>query len=203
MATHSERKAQTRLNIMTAAKKLFDSNGINQTSVEQIYVKANLSKGAFYKHFKTKLDLIIALEKEQAREQSRQVLQQVESGADAIQVLKDYMDVLADWFSEREKTAEAMVMTQLGKPSHSPEHQDPETSSRAFLARVIEHAQKQHRLREDKDPKLLAQILGGTIVAAIINWSHQPQGVNLRQSLQDSLEIFLNGTLQELPPTNP
>jgi len=47
--------------ILSAAAKLFQSNGIHSTAVEDITRESGISKGAFYKHFDSKDDLILEL----------------------------------------------------------------------------------------------------------------------------------------------
>lgn len=49
---------QTQKRIMQAAIELFVRNGYNGTSLQSIMDNVGLSKGAFYKHFKSKPDLL-------------------------------------------------------------------------------------------------------------------------------------------------
>jgi len=52
-----------RLEIILSAKKLFEKNGYEQTSVEAIIKDVGIAKGTFYYYFKTKKDILIALVK--------------------------------------------------------------------------------------------------------------------------------------------
>ncbi|MGE6785858.1 TetR/AcrR family transcriptional regulator [Ensifer adhaerens] len=47
--------------LMNAAEKLFLKNGISGTTIEQISLGADLSKGAFYLHFSSKEEIHLAL----------------------------------------------------------------------------------------------------------------------------------------------
>lgn len=47
--------------IILSAESLFSQHGYESTSVNTIISKAKVSKGAFYHHFKTKEDLILAI----------------------------------------------------------------------------------------------------------------------------------------------
>lgn len=56
------KKADVRCNeILDAAQALFNQKGYNETSVESIIQSLNLSKGAFYHHFKSKAAVLDAL----------------------------------------------------------------------------------------------------------------------------------------------
>ncbi len=47
--------------LIKTARKLFESNGYDQTSIRQIYSEAGLSNGTFYHYFKKKEDLLVAV----------------------------------------------------------------------------------------------------------------------------------------------
>jgi len=55
------RGAETRNTILASALDLFSQNGYEATSVAEICLHAQISKGAFYHHFATKQDLFLAL----------------------------------------------------------------------------------------------------------------------------------------------
>ena len=53
-STHSD---HTRRRIIRSARKLFNRFGFDRVSVEQIMADASLTRGGFYRHFKSKSDL--------------------------------------------------------------------------------------------------------------------------------------------------
>ena len=53
--------SQKRNRIIATAKTLFLENGYNQTSVDEIIQKVDISKGTFYHYFVTKIDLLEAV----------------------------------------------------------------------------------------------------------------------------------------------
>lgn len=55
---------RTRKRIIDAALVLFERQGYNGTSVQEIAALAELTKGAFYHHFATKLDLLLTIQEE-------------------------------------------------------------------------------------------------------------------------------------------
>ena len=56
-----QRSEATRQRIMASSIKLFSARGYDETSVDEICVEAEVSKGAFYYHFESKQKLFIAL----------------------------------------------------------------------------------------------------------------------------------------------
>lgn len=56
-----KKSQETRLNILQTAFDLIYSNGYQTTSVDDIIAKTNVTKGAFYYHFKTKDEMGLAI----------------------------------------------------------------------------------------------------------------------------------------------
>ena len=56
-----EKSEATRQLIVDTAYNLFYTNGLQRTSIDSITSKINLSRGAFYHHFKNKKELILAV----------------------------------------------------------------------------------------------------------------------------------------------
>ena len=56
-----EERANLRQEILDAAWELFDKNGYEKTTVNEIIKKANTSKGGFYYYFKAKEELLNSL----------------------------------------------------------------------------------------------------------------------------------------------
>lgn len=54
MPYSKEHKAETRQKILKSAHKLFSAKGFDQVSIDDLMQHANLTRGAFYAHFKNK-----------------------------------------------------------------------------------------------------------------------------------------------------
>jgi AcrR family transcriptional regulator len=68
MVRQSERSSSTIAVILTAARKLFATDGFDATSIDAIAAKAGVAKGAVYHHFASKEDIFIqVLEETQAQ----------------------------------------------------------------------------------------------------------------------------------------
>ncbi len=55
---------RTRQRIIESALELFSKNGYNGTAVQEIAQLAELTKGAFYHHFATKIELLLTIQME-------------------------------------------------------------------------------------------------------------------------------------------
>ncbi|MEM9840339.1 MAG: TetR/AcrR family transcriptional regulator [Pseudomonadota bacterium] len=67
MATQRERTEATRSALLSAARRLFLSEGFAATTTQRLLQETGLSKGALYHHFKSKVEILEALYTEEAR----------------------------------------------------------------------------------------------------------------------------------------
>ena len=56
MAWQDTHKAQSKDRILTSAAMLFTHHGFEKISIDQVMKNAELTRGAFYSHFKSKSD---------------------------------------------------------------------------------------------------------------------------------------------------
>jgi AcrR family transcriptional regulator len=64
----------TRARILAAAKELFYAQGIRATSADRIIEQVGITKVTFYRHFRTKSDLVVAYLEDQAERERSWVL---------------------------------------------------------------------------------------------------------------------------------
>ncbi len=197
MATQEERKKATRMTIINHARTLFEKQGYEETSLGQILDAANIVKGTFYKHFNNKLDVLIAANKEERRAQAREALNSLNEDTDALEVLKQYLHTVGTWLESKGKMAHAIILTQLTQPNCDASQLDPETSGRSFTRHVLLTAQQQGAIRDDLDAQLMAEMLGGLIVVAVLRWSQHPEPGALVAALEKTCLLFLDGAKQE------
>ena len=192
MATHEERKQETKLKIIDSAKELFNTRGYDNVSVDEIYRVANVSKGTFYKHFKAKIDIIVSISREENSFKSQEVLDSISKGADALETLESYLNSLGDWFEARQSIAQALIIASITQDVEEIVT-DPQYSSRGFINATLESGQKQKTIKGNIDTWEITSIIGGFMIVAITGWLNNPIKNELGKSLNRKLEILLDG----------
>ena len=93
-----KRTKHTRAVILSTAKQLFDSNGYEATSVDQIAHAAGYAKGTIFSHFPDKANLLTAVRIEQIETLVAQMLADAQHppGPDTVQV---FLDILHPWLA--------------------------------------------------------------------------------------------------------
>lgn len=113
----SDRSATTRTHIVETAKRLFYEFGYNQTSFADIARAANIPKGNFYYHFKTKDDILSAVIRSRV-EEIRSFLQSMEQESpEPRNRLQNFVSTASDFSSAIARFGCPMgtLMTELGK----------------------------------------------------------------------------------------
>ncbi len=91
--TGSRRGDATRARILDAATELIYANGIRSTSADRIIEQAGITKVTFYRHFKTKTDLVVAyLERQSAGEQ--EALTTARAQSDPVHALENIAEII-------------------------------------------------------------------------------------------------------------
>ena len=83
----------TRERILTAATELFTENGIRGTSADRIIERAGITKVIFYRHFRTKTDLVVAYLEGQAQLE-REAMEKARSASDAVSALRSIVALI-------------------------------------------------------------------------------------------------------------
>ncbi len=84
--TQKERAALTREKILASAYKIFVRDGFEASKLEEIAAAAGYTRGAFYKRFKNKEELFVAVAGQQIEDHISKVLDGVHSGTDAYEM---------------------------------------------------------------------------------------------------------------------
>jgi len=194
MATQHERKAITRQKLIDSAKLLFDRDGFDPVSVDQIVKGANVAKGTFYQYYESKADVLADVARDEGVDKIKDALNAVEQGFSALAMLSRFIEAQCQWFEANEKVATAIIMTSL--KTVGDEIKEEHRHSRVFLTKLMIYAQQQGEIRAELDPKEIAKVIGAAMVLSVLSWTKCPIPGALHVSMKQSLDIVLNGLLK-------
>ena len=175
--------ARTRRKLVAAATELFAEQGLTRPSLDAICARAGFTRGAFYVHFKTREDLIVAV-----------VEQVMRSFIDAITAVEGADADLATTITMFTTSVEAGAVPFPGRVRP---HQILEACARSEKLRVkysellhlarerlsaaVRRGQQSGALRQDALPDSVAQLLLAAVlgveVAADLDLPHDASGV--------------------------
>lgn len=200
MGRREEKKDATRQQILSAATQLFPTKGFESTSVDDIVERANVVKGTFYYHFKSKDDLLLALRQSSLTTNADHVAKLLAQGLSPRTILFELLDERARWTEENPDMARVFFMHRLSQLMANDRLEDhfAEGSFPALIAEVISAGQLQRELRADIDKKELSRIILSLFVQSQISWLSGDRIQSPREKINQWLMVLLEGARSQI-----
>jgi AcrR family transcriptional regulator len=149
------RAKRTRQQLLEAARRVFAGRGYASATVDDVAEAAGYSKGAYYFHFDSKEDALLALLDEWARERSRSLADASDGGRDVRAALRATLAALLVPDGEKRLLLEFWTQAQE-RPRVRRRLADAERSWRRPLVRALHDAQAAGILDSHGDTEALA-----------------------------------------------
>lgn len=181
LSRRERKKLETYDRLYQCAMNLFQKQGYEDTSIEQITQQADVGKGTFYNYFPTKEAIVL--------EYSRRKYQElIASGREVGYSLKERLDhVLKNWVdfltSERE-LAWVAVRKREGAELDKGLHYG--------IIGILSHGQRIGEVSKRYDPVFLAESLEGMVLQHFIHWFVNGEG-DLVKDMDNVVELFFEG----------
>lgn len=207
MARRTKEEAlETRNKLLDAAERLFQSQGVSRTTLQDIAFHAGATRGAVYWHFKDKADLFNAmmervtlpLEAHFSHEHCPAETSS-DSGTQALMhtrnaILKALNQIVSDPQTRRVlEVATQKVEYMEGIRNIRHRHL---TACNGFLFRVtqgLDTASRQKNLSLPMSSTLAARGLHALIDGLIQNWLYDPQAFDLIETGQCTMDVYFKG----------
>ena len=192
------KKARLRERILQTSVELFETRGYQQTRVADIVEALEISQPTFFRYFPSK-DAVLREVMRQSMKSFRQAVARgwkAEHG-DSTPSMHESLDralvLLSDW--ARKNRARTLAFAELGLSRlGDPEDRPKPTQGGLFSNRAIRSWQEEGSLRADLSPDALGQVLGGSVIRVLYDWSVQPEpGYDLEARLREVVECFFHG----------
>lgn len=187
------RKEETRKKIIAAAKSLFDRQGFNVTTVEQIAEKADVAKKTLYNHFPVK-EAILA-----------EIIAGATSGLDlaSIDKLKNMPDTrtriiqlfnqLLEMALKQEDFFLAYFAYRMYNKFQLSEDQSIKSGGHEILEEIIKLGQQSGELRTDLPIKVFLNHLEMVLAITITDIVRRKDDLVLEKCIEENVDIFLYG----------
>lgn len=195
------RRTQTLDVVATTAMQLFESQGYDATTMEQIAVAADVAKGTLYNHFPTKeavlahwIHLTLAADAPRLREA-------LDAPGTFAETLARLLDASADWMAAHRPYL-------LPYFRHRFLHVDSEAGANpdgaprdlaGVFAWLISQAQHEGVLRTDLPAEHFASLLHHLYFGALMRWLTTPDR-DLAAEFSAAADLFLRGALAPATP---
>jgi AcrR family transcriptional regulator len=192
-----KQREETRRRLYHAAVEIFCRDGVANCRIEDIALKAEVSRAAFYFHFPSKDDVLLELLRE-AEGPTLEAIQALPTGA----ALQDVFDALVKntasfWSVEGRSRLLVDVFSVSMRRSTIINDREAEVI-RAAVGNRFELAARRNELSPVVPAEVLADFYLLNVLAAMASWSVQPI-MPLQDMLNGVTQLFLNGAKAPTP----
>ena len=168
-----KRKQEIRGRIEDAAYRLFRAQGIEDTSIEQICVEADVARRTFYGHFANKHALIGGLGISRLYNQSEPMLRLLMENHQSTRArLEAMIDYIESNFAGYEAIDRQLILIAPSAFAENTEQQrEIGNSASASFTRLISAGVEQGDARTEFSPEILAAMVVGTLNVLMSSWA--------------------------------
>jgi AcrR family transcriptional regulator len=168
-----KRKQEVRSRIEDAAYKLFKDKGIEDTSIEQICVQADVARRTFYGHFPNKHALLGGLGISRLYNQSEPMLRLLmENHQSTRSRLEGMIDYIESNFADYEDIDRQLILIAPSTFADDTEKQrEIGNSASASFTRLITAGIELGDVQTDFSPEILAAMVVGTLNMLTTSWA--------------------------------
>jgi TetR/AcrR family transcriptional regulator, repressor for uid operon len=186
----AEYKAQARARILDVASRLFRQNGFRATTMDDIAREMGVSKGALYLYFRTKNELLAAIQK-QMRTRILEAWTGVLDKGDVAEGIVRPLDMMFNgevsftvWL---EFLAEAATDPELRKLLEDDTRED-----RRAMRRFLRTLQERGRISQSRDVDVMAEVVLLLLVGSIAQLTAHGRSAEARRQLVRAVRFALN-----------
>jgi AcrR family transcriptional regulator len=190
------RRLEIRERILTAAVSLFEAQGYEATTVNEIAQAADIAYGTFFNHFPSKLDLLRELSDRSLREVFANVEEVRKGPGTYLERLVLVFEGAARQAEEKGPQARDLINAMLALAFPETAVSD-DRRMRLLFRQLLEDGRAEGAIRDDVELEVLAEVVVGTWYAMFLSWVHD-DGYPLRDRASATAR-FLASTLAAAP----
>lgn len=191
----ARKKARTRLEILQAAMALFETQGFEAVTVEQICRAADVARGTFFLHFPAKSSLLLEWNRQLAAELRGRLSEPRGSAVAEYRMLVDHVG--QRWLRHADVMG-AMLRDFLSSPG-AVAAAGGEQDLRELVEEIVRRGQERGEFRRNLAPRLAATLLL-TTAAAILGGAVFREGEATPEEIRNQLlHAALHGLVQPKP----
>jgi AcrR family transcriptional regulator len=168
------RRRELSVRIYEVARELFHEHGFDATTVEQIAERADIAPATFFNHFHSKSGVLALMTSEVVDYLNETVARHLDGAGTFRQRLAGLAEDAATQIQDTQRVARD-VLLELVRTQGRPDNTTP------YLARVHEpleaavaEAQGRGEISSEEDATFLAEMIIGSLNAALTNWLADP-----------------------------
>jgi len=187
----ARKRKQTRDHIANTAHALFERDGYEAVTMEQIAAQADVARGTLYNHFPVKEAVLVHWMHTRLGSDLETVLEDVLSRKSFVSRVATVLDGSAHWWEEHRQYAAPYIRFRFQQVRDGVEEQHASDMVPLYV-QLVAHAQEAGELRSDTSPERLALYLHFLYLCAVMTWLSKA-GISLADEFSQALDFFMQG----------
>ena len=166
LSRRERKKQQNRQRLLDCAVHLFQTQGFDATTVDDIAEAADVSRGTFFNYFPTKEHLLDDIGEAALRDLERRTNAELADEPSAVAKIRTLMRGLALDSTTSLQLTRHILLNAMRTPSPT----SPTVRLRAILEKLVWEAQGSGEIRADLDPAHVTSAITGVYLEAFFRW---------------------------------
>lgn len=196
-----KKKEETRKKIIAVAMELFNRQGFNQTTMEQIALAADVARGTVYNHFPEKEAIVHEYVQGVISEQGPELINHIKQLPDTRSRLIEALQKSLEWMhiGVDKEIFEVYFNYRLQKGVSALRDMDTSMSSsfKKVLVHILEMGKEAGEIRPDMHSKILASYLEPIHYMAVSVYLVFPELFSIQDGIAANVDLFLNGAKKQ------
>lgn len=184
--------------IIEAAVEVIAENGYHNSQVSKIAKKANVADGTIYLYFKNKEDILVSVFKEKMGLFIEKTIQAISEKNSASEKL---LTLIKMHYKQLSESPHLAIVTQLelrqSKQELRKEINKVLKSYLNVIDLIVEQGIDEKEFRDDVDPRLIRQMIFGTLDETVTTWVMKSQRYSLIDQAEDVHQLLMKGLLNK------
>lgn len=187
------KKKETRQRIVKVAMELFQSQGFNSTTMEQIAEEADIARKTLYNHFPVKEAIVDDYVRGISKEATQEAFEALQNLPDTRSRLQNTLEKVYEWVEINPEIIGICLGYRLKNMYQGAGYSGG--GSQSLIAEIIRLGQQACEIRQDIPAKLLVNQIDNLRMTVVLDWLNDPSGLELRQEMAKLVDLFLDGAM--------
>lgn len=187
----TRKRKQTRDHIANTAHLLFERDGYEAVTMEQIAAQADIARGTLYNHFPVKEAVLVHWMHTRLGADLATVLDEVRSRKSFVSRVATLLEGSAQWWEGHRQYAAPYIRFRFQQVREGAEEQHASDMIPVY-ALLIAQAQQAGELKSDTPPERLALYLHSLYLCAVMFWLGR-NDIALADEFSQALDFFMQG----------
>lgn len=184
--------------IVQAALEVIAENGYHASQVSKIAKKANVADGTIYLYFKNKEDILISV----FREKMGQFIKKIDNAIKEKETSSEKLRTLIEMhYSQLTESPYLAKLTQLElRQSKTELRREINKVLKSYLNvidSIIQQGIEENEIRDDINPRLIRQMIFGTIDETVTTWVMKSERYELIDQTEGVHSLLVNGLYKQ------